>query len=319
MRFRLLWVAVAALAAVGAAAVVVGAESDSFDDDGGVHEPSINRLSEAGVLEGTECGERRVCPDDPLLRWVMAVWVTRALNQAPEGSEVETRFADVDPAVWWVSYVERLADLGVTSGCKTGPLRYCPDQPVTRAQMATFLVRALDLEAAPAAGFADTGGNTHEANIDALAAAGVTSGCKTGPLRYCPDQPVTRAQMATFLVRALDLEAPVADVGFGGFVGRVVCGGGTARRLRPGPVPSLDRRGRGRLRHPPRSVDRRGCDRPNGWWGLCPIRWGVGEPLRRFDRDGQRTRFRHRPSSPAQRSVGVRGPQLGPPATGTVR
>ena len=58
MRFRLLWVAVAALAAVGAAAVVVGAESDSFDDDGGVHEPSINRLSEAGVLDGTECGER---------------------------------------------------------------------------------------------------------------------------------------------------------------------------------------------------------------------------------------------------------------------
>ncbi len=215
MRFRLLWVAVAALAVVGAAAVVVGAESDSFDDDGGVHEPSINRLSEAGVLEGTECGERRVCPDDPLLRWVMAVWVTRALDQAPEGSEVETRFADVDPAVWWVGYVERLADLGVTSGCKTGPLRYCPDQPVTRAQMATFLVRALDLEAAPAAGFADTGGNTHEANIDALAAAGVTSGCRTGPLRYCPDQSVTRAQMATFLVRALDLVqmAPVAGEG----------------------------------------------------------------------------------------------------------
>ena len=48
-------------------------------------------------------------------------------------------------------------------------------------------------------------GDTHEANIDALAAAGVTKGCKTDPLRYCPDQAVTRAQMATFLVRALDL------------------------------------------------------------------------------------------------------------------
>ena len=153
MRIRLLWAGVAALAALGAAAVVVGAESDSFDDDGGVHEPSFNRLSEAGVLDGTECGERRVCPGDPLLRWVMAVWITRALDQAPEGSEVETRFADVDPDVWWVGYVERLADLGVTSGCNTVPLRYCPDQSVTRAQMATFLVRALDLEAA-----ADPGG-----------------------------------------------------------------------------------------------------------------------------------------------------------------
>ena len=69
--------------------------------------------------------------------------------------------------------------------------------------MATFLVRALDLDPAPSAGFADTEGNTHQANIDALAAAGITAGCKTDPLRYCPDQPVTRAQMATFLVRAL--------------------------------------------------------------------------------------------------------------------
>ena len=180
-------------------------ESDSFDDDGGVHEPSINRLAVAGVLEGTECGERRICPDEPLLRWVMAVWITRVLDQAPESSDARTRFADVDPDAWWASYVERLADLGVTEGCKTDPLRYCPHEAVTRAQMATFLVRAFDLDAAPPAGFADTGGNTHEANIDALAAVGITAGCKTDPLRYCPDQAVTRAQMATFLVRALDL------------------------------------------------------------------------------------------------------------------
>ena len=50
-----------------------------------------------------------------------------------------------------------------------------------------------------AAGSADTAGNTHAANIDALAAAGVTAGCRTDPLSYCPDQPVTRAQLATFL------------------------------------------------------------------------------------------------------------------------
>ena len=181
------------------------AESDSFDDDGGVHEPSINRLAAAGVLEGTECGERRICPDEPLLRWVMAVWITRALDQAPESSDARTRFADVDPDAWWASYVERLADLGVTEGCKTDPLRYCPDKAVTRAQMATFLVRAFNLDAAPPAGFADTGGDAHEANIDALAAVGVPTGCETDPLRYCPDKAVTRAQMATFLVRALDL------------------------------------------------------------------------------------------------------------------
>ena len=179
-------------------------DTDSFDDDGGVHEPSINRLAAAGVLEGTECGERSICPDEPVLRWVMAVWMTRALDQAPESSDAGSRFADVDPDAWWASYVERLADLEVTRGCGTDPLRYCPDRPVTRAQMATFLVRALDLGAAPAAGFADTAGSTHEASIDDLAAAGVTRGCGTDPLRYCPGRAVTRAQMATFLVRALD-------------------------------------------------------------------------------------------------------------------
>ena len=70
---------------------------------------------------------------------------------------------------------------------------------------ATFLVRAFDLAAAEPAGFADTAGNTHETNIDALAAARVTAGCKTDPLRYCPDRSVTRSQMATFLARALGL------------------------------------------------------------------------------------------------------------------
>ena len=64
--------------------------------------------------------------------------------------------------------MERLAALEVTSGCRVDPLRYCPDRSVSRAQMATFLVRAFGLEAAGPAGFTDTSGNTHETNIDAL-------------------------------------------------------------------------------------------------------------------------------------------------------
>ena len=72
--------------------------------------------------------------------------------------------------------------------------------------MASFLVRSFDLHPAASAGFSDTAGNTHEAHIDALAAAGITIGCSTGPLRYCPTQPVTRGQMATLLARALGIE-----------------------------------------------------------------------------------------------------------------
>ena len=70
--------------------------------------------------------------------------------------------------------------------------------------MASFLVRALDLPPGSPAGFTDTAGNLHQPDIDALAAAEVTKGCATDPPGYCPERSVTRAEMATFLVRALD-------------------------------------------------------------------------------------------------------------------
>ena len=71
--------------------------------------------------------------------------------------------------------------------------------------MATFLARALDLEAPPQpAGFADVDpSSSHAANIEALYAAQITTGCTRDPLAYCPSRPVTRAQMAAFLHRAL--------------------------------------------------------------------------------------------------------------------
>ena len=175
------------------------------DDDGGVHEPSIDALARERILDGTECGDGLFCPQEPVLRWVMAVWLVRALSEAQTAGAAGTVFSDVDPEAWWAPHVQLLVDLGVTHGCATDPPRFCPDESVTRAQMATFLARALELEPAPPAGFADTAGNVHKANIDALAAASITAGCATDPPRFCPDQAVTRAQMATFLVRAFDV------------------------------------------------------------------------------------------------------------------
>ena len=188
-----------------------------FDDvgGGGVHAPAVEALEAGGVFEGTECGDGMFCPGEPILRWVIAVWLIRVLNEEPAESG-ETRFSDVDAGEWWAPYLETLADLGVTAGCATGPLRFCPQESVTRAQMASFLVRAFSLEAAGSGGFVDTAGNTHEANIDALAGGRVTAGCATGPLRYCPAKAVTRAQMATFLARATGLVAlPDGDSGGG--------------------------------------------------------------------------------------------------------
>lgn len=105
--------------------------------------------------------------------------------------------------------IEAIAEAGITGGC--GGTLFCPNDLVTRAQMAAFLARALDLPAGPDAGFSDVGG-TFEDDINAIASAGITQGCDPG--KFCPNAGLTRAQMAAFLVRAFDLP-PGPDAGFG--------------------------------------------------------------------------------------------------------
>ena len=181
------------------------AADGSYSDISGGHVPSIEALAAEGLLEGTECGPGRFCPKDGMKRWTMAVWLVRVLDDADPGPISTSRFEDVDPTQWWAPYVERLAELEVTQGCSREPALYCPDNTVPREQMATFLVRAFKLAAASPAEFVDTAGSSHAANIDALAAARVTIGCSLDPLKFCPKTDVTRAEMATFLARALGL------------------------------------------------------------------------------------------------------------------
>jgi len=175
-------------------------------ENAGVHQPAIDALRRAvpGIFDGTGC-DQGLCPREPLKRWEMAVWLVRVLDRTNPATRASNRFADVDAGQWWAPYADQLAELGVTAGCALKPLRFCPDRTVSRAEMAAFLVRAFNLAAAPAYGFVDTAGNTLQAQIDALAAAGVTAGCALDPPRYCPGKPVTRAEMATFLARALGL------------------------------------------------------------------------------------------------------------------
>ena len=82
--------------------------------------------------------------------------------------------------------------------------RYCPDSVVTRGQMAAFLVRALGLSDRLDDPFTDDDDSIFEADIERLAAAGITKGCNPPTNdRFCPTGYVTREQMAAFLVRAL--------------------------------------------------------------------------------------------------------------------
>ena len=201
---RLIVLAAAALLVVAAVGVAPVAAQGRFDDvSPGSHDANIEALAEVGVFEGTQCGERLFCPGDAIKRWVMAVWLVRVLDgDDPAGLEDGSRFVDVDDEAWWAAHVERLAELGVTLGCSVETLSYCPDEPVTRGQTASFLARAFMVEPAGEFGFSDIAGGKHASNIDAIAAVGITVGCEVDPLRYYPSSSVTRAHMASFLNRA---------------------------------------------------------------------------------------------------------------------
>ncbi|MGA7269453.1 MAG: S-layer homology domain-containing protein [Acidimicrobiia bacterium] len=101
-------------------------------------------------------------------------------------------------------YIEAIAAEGITKGCNPPQNDlYCPSDPVTRGQMAAFLVRALELGPSPGDRFIDDTGSVFEDDINRLATAGITRGCNPPQNdHYCPTEVVSRGEMAAFLVRA---------------------------------------------------------------------------------------------------------------------
>lgn len=145
-------------------------------------------------------------------RYAWATLVLVLVFMVPEMAWGSDRFGDVPSNHVFHDDISWLAESGVTRGCNPpASTMFCPDDPVTRGQMAAFLVRALDLPAGNAR-FSDTaGGHVFADDIGALASAGITRGCNPPANdRFCPDEVVTRGQMAAFLVRALKLQAAEA-------------------------------------------------------------------------------------------------------------
>ena len=177
----------------------------------GVHHDDIRALAADGVFLGTDCSAGRFCPDEPLPRSTLAVWLVRVLEGTDPDPVAATRFADVSADHPHAAYIEHFAQLDITTGCGDGT-RYCPDNAVTRAEMAVFLARAFNLPDGPDPGFSDVAPDAWYASAVAkLAASGVTTGCGDGT-RYCPDDTVTRAQMASFLQRARTLHLQLLEL-----------------------------------------------------------------------------------------------------------
>lgn len=121
-------------------------------------------------------------------------------------------FPDVPDTLNFYPFIENLFHNGVTGGCAGG--NYCPTNPVTRAQMAVFLLKAKlgSAHVPPACTgtvFTDVpcAGGPFDPWIEELAGLAITGGCGSG--MYCPDSTVTRQQMAVFLLKSKDGSAYV--------------------------------------------------------------------------------------------------------------
>jgi S-layer homology domain len=153
---------------------------------------SIQWIYDENITNG--CSDTKFCPVRSVTRGEMASFIARTMKLP---AATKDYFTD-DNGKTHEGSINRIAEAGLTNGCAPG--LYCREDSVNRAQMAAFLVRALDLPAATKDYFTDDEGSSLESAINAMAAAGLTSGC--GDRRYCPGSPVTREQMAAFLLRA---------------------------------------------------------------------------------------------------------------------
>jgi hypothetical protein len=176
-----------------------------------------------GCVQGSSAQTREFCPDDNVTREEMAAFIVRAVTgtATPALYNPTPYFQDVPTSNPFFPHIQKLMDLGITTGCSQSPALFCPTNTIPRWEMAMFMIRArLALHGAtnftysPTPYFADVPANV-EGNgmpfpfIQWSYEENITNGCGTNPLVYCPDTLVTRGQMASFIMRGLFNETMV--------------------------------------------------------------------------------------------------------------
>ena len=183
-----------------------------LDDEGSVHESSINQLAASGITLGCARGRYgrgpyQFCPEGKVTRAQMVRFLGRALDLTvkTDGETPSLRFTDINPEAEYAKYLNALGP--IASGYPDGTFR--PNQPITRGEMAIMLNRALSLDASgdqDTMTFADVDESDEPELAKAvanLAATGITQGCASEPEPlFCPNRSLSRAQMASLLVRA---------------------------------------------------------------------------------------------------------------------
>ena len=180
-----------------------------LDDDFNIHEGNIEAIAADDITRG--CNPPvydRFCPTSDVRRGEMAAFLNRALDLP---AATKDYFLDDNTSIF-EDNINRLAEAGITRGCNPPTNdRFCPDSTVNRGSMAAFLVRGYGYSAGVGSNlFVDDDTSIFENDIDRLGTAGVTLGCNPPANdRFCPNDPVRRDQMASFLARAEGLDPMV--------------------------------------------------------------------------------------------------------------
>ncbi len=169
--------------------------------------PFVVKLFLDSIAAG--CSGTLYCPTSSVTRGQMAVFLLKSKGGAAYTPPacIAALFTDVPCSNGFAAWINEMSVRDITAGCGFGA--FCPNDPVTRAQMAVFLLRTSDGATytpppCTTAPFSDVPcSSAYSPWIQELVARGITSGCGSGD--YCPNSPVTRQQMAALLVITFSL------------------------------------------------------------------------------------------------------------------
>jgi hypothetical protein len=136
-----------------------------------------------------------------------------AANVMQAGSPTSQLFNDVPSSDPYFDYVSLMNTDGITAGCSTTPSLYCPNTPVTRAQMSVFIVAAINRALGTSLTYTQTpyfqdvpSASTYFPFVQRIKDLGITAGCSTSPALFCPDDSISQGQMAVFMIVGWMLE-----------------------------------------------------------------------------------------------------------------
>ena len=151
----------------------------------------------------TGCSDTEFCPDHSLTRGQFVTFLWRAAGQPEPSKRGSEAFEDVASGSYANAAIGWALETGVTVGCQpasdTTRARFCPDDPVTRGQVSTFLYRYVQADQSTVSTrFEDVDPQAYYAlPVAWMVDHGIASGCAEG--LFCPDQPATRAETAAFI------------------------------------------------------------------------------------------------------------------------